>query len=249
MKPIVKVALLLILIFGYLLVAYVGPYIFIGYKNLKSPYSNNRFIVETETTNIGIEKIKYVALGDSLTAGVGSYNTKDTFVHKFAENLAQNNNEVQVVNLGISGAKTNELINLELAKAVSENPDIITLLIGINDIHNKSMVSKFKEKYLFILNELLTKTNSKIFVMTIPYLGSKYIVLPPFNYLLDFRTKQFNEAIESAVDLTKSNRIYVMDLYKFSYNLARNDKKYYSSDLFHPSAYGYALWGDFLNVD
>jgi len=245
MKTIYKLSLFLILIPLYLFIAYVGPYIFIGYKNLKSPYSNNRFIVETETTDIGIEKIKYVALGDSLTAGGGSYNTKDTFVHKFAENLAQNNNEVQVINLGISGAKTNELINLELAKAVSENPDIITLLIGINDIHNKSMVSKFKEKYQLILNELLSKTNSEIFVLTLPYLGSKYLVLPPYNYLLNFRTKQFNDAIISVVDSTKSDRIHVIDLYKHSYNLARNDKKYYSSDLFHPSAYGYALWGNF----
>jgi len=80
-------------------------------------------------------------------------------------------------------------------------------------------------------------------------LGSKYLVLPPYNYLLNFRTKQFNDAIISVVDSTKSDRIHVIDLYKHSYNLARNDKKYYSSDLFHPSAYGYALWGDFLNAD
>lgn len=244
MKKFIKPGLFLILIFGYLLSAYGGFYIFIGYKNLKSPYSNSSYIVETETTSESVERIKYVSLGDSLTSGVGSSDYRNTFVHKFAESSSQSNKEIKVMNFGIPGAKTNELINLELPRAINEKPDVVTLLIGVNDIHNRSSVSKFKEKYQYILNELLTKTNSEIFVLTLPYLGSKYLVLPPYNYLLDFRTKQFNEAIESAVDLTKTDRIHIIDLYKSSYSFARGDKQYYSPDLFHPSDYGYKLWGD-----
>lgn len=245
MKLSVKIWPPLVLLLGYLVVAYGGFYLFLGYKNLKSPYISNSFVIQ----GVGANKVRYVALGDSLTAGVGSDNIKDTYVYGIAENLGKSGRGAEVVNLGIPGAVTSWVINFELPQAIKESPDIVTLLIGVNDIHNKSSVSTFEKNYQFILNELLTKTNSEVFAINLPYLGSKKLILPPLNYLLDLKTQQFNKAIESSVNLAQSSRIHFIDLYTPTYDYGHNDSQYYSSDLYHPSGYGYGLWRQFLNVN
>lgn len=235
----------MVLVAGYLLAAYGGFYLFLGYKNLKSPFTSNTFIVQGAA---GAKKIKYVSLGDSLSAGVGSDDSKNTLAYEFAESLAKANGTVEAVILAIPGAKTDEVISYQLLQAIKEQPDVTTLLIGVNDIHDKSSTSRFKEKYQFILSELLDKTPSEIVVLTLPYLGSRYSMLPPFNYLMDFRTKQFNVSIKEVVNAFGNDRIFVVDLYTSTHIYSRSDNKYYSSDLYHPSDYGYQLWGKAVDV-
>lgn len=244
-------ALILVLILGYLLVIYVGFYHFIGYKSLKSPYIKNSFILDSRKEFSITENplsLKYVALGDSLTAGVGSDTVVDTYVYRFAQKLAQKHSEVEVSNFGIPGARTDEVITMQLQKAIEAKPNVITLLIGVNDIHNKKSTVNFKTNYEFIVDTLLASTDAKINLLTIPYIGSRYLVLPPFSQYMEFRTKKFNSVIYE-VALRDTGRIKVFDLYSTTLKHAKNDDKYYSSDLYHPSGYGYNLWGQFLNDD
>src|SRR4030066_516323 len=66
---ILKIFVLLSLIFFYLLFSYIRFYHFIGDIDLKSPYLENFLLLENQTKE---GSAKYVALGDSLSAGVGS---------------------------------------------------------------------------------------------------------------------------------------------------------------------------------
>ncbi len=237
--------MLLALIFFYLLFSYVRFYHFIGDLNLKSPYNVNSLVVENPK---GTGSVKYIALGDSLSAGVGSTDVKNTFVYSYAVKLSGKYEKVNVLNLSKPGGTTSDVINYQIPQAITEKPDFVTLLIGINDMHNKVTISDFRERYLYILNELLTKTNAKIMVMDLPYLGSDKIVYPPFNILLNFRTKQFNAVITKVVNgFSNTGRIQLVSLYKNTYLEAKQNPGYYAQDLFHPSDTGYALWGKIIN--
>jgi lysophospholipase L1-like esterase len=189
--------------------------------------------------------VKYVALGDSLSAGVGALDIKETFVYLYAQNLLRTYEKVNILNLAWPGDSTSEVIQNQLPAAIKEDPDYVTLMIGTNDVHNKRIISDFREKYKFILNELLTKTDAKIVVINIAYLGSSKLVLPPFSWLLNFRTKQFNDIIAG---LANSDRIRLVDLYSATYWISEQNPKYYSSDLFHPSESGYEIWGQVINA-
>ncbi|PJA41108.1 hypothetical protein CO178_00900, partial [candidate division WWE3 bacterium CG_4_9_14_3_um_filter_34_6] len=247
MMKLLIVVTLLLLAFSYSAISYVRFYHYIGNADLKSPYINQSTILNNST---GDGFIKYVALGDSLSAGVGSNTIENTFPYQYAQNLLNKyeNENVDLINLAQSGATTDDVINNQIQKTIDEQPDFITLLIGINDIHNKRTIDDFNKKYQLIINELLTKTNAKIIIINLPYLGSNQIVYPPFNFLLNFRTKQFNSEISNIVNNYSGNsRISFADLYNSTYSISKDDPKYYSSDLFHPSENGYLIWSKIIN--
>ena len=242
-----KIAAVGILVFCYLFFSYIRFYNFIGEIDLKSPYTLNPVVLEN-TQGEGV--YKYIALGDSLSAGVGSPSINDTFTYLYAKTLSESCQKVNVLNLAQPGGTTVDVIYSQLPRSIEENPNFITLLIGTNDIHNKRTIKDFRDKYSFILNELLTKTTAQITVINIPYLGSNKLVFPPFNFLLDVRTRQFNKVIYDLVStMNVDKRLKFIDLYKSTYKLSKENPKYYSSDLFHPSGEGYVIWGNIINAN
>lgn len=232
----------LFLILVYLFFSYTRIYRYTGNVLLKSPYMTAAFTLENSQ---GQGAIKYVALGDSLSVGLGSQSVNETFVYQYALKLSEKFNQVNVINLGQSGATTKNLIDRQLSQAIAHNPDYITLLIGINDLHAKVTADAFQKNYHNILNELLNKTTAQIIVINLPYLGSNKLIAQPFGSVLDFRTKQFNSIIASA---SGDDRIKLVDLYEKTYQLFNQNPRYYSSDLFHPSAEGYMLWAKIINA-
>jgi lysophospholipase L1-like esterase len=218
-----------------------------GEKNLKTPYLNDFLTLENQQ---GKGLIKYTALGDSLSAGVGSTDIKQTFVYQYALKLSKQYKTVGVLNLSEPGAVADDVINDQISLTIKEQPDVVTLLIGTNDIHNKVTVYSFQTNYQTILTKIINNTNAKIDVINIPYLGSDKIIYPPYNLLLDMKIKQFNKVILDLVTALNTNsRIKYIDLYSATYNISKNNPNYYSSDLFHPSGEGYLLWGQTINAN
>ena len=238
-----SLALLIILACSHLVYRYARFYNTIGKINLQSPYKQTTFSLENPKKE---GSAKYVALGDSLTAGVGSKKVKTTFVYQVAENLSGQFGRVEVVNLGRPGSTSADLIVDQLTVAVSEKPDYVTLLIGINDIHNKVGVAEYKTRMVLILDELLTKTSAQIVLINLPYLGD-YTAIPfPLDKLLDLRTKQFNKVIE---EYKGRDRIRLVDLYGSSGPSFSYRPEFYASDHFHPSDEGYLFWGMVINAN
>jgi lysophospholipase L1-like esterase len=244
-KHIAPVTFLLVLLgVGYLVCAYIRFYRTIGEKNLVSPYKQTSFTLEN-ARNVGV--VNYVALGDSLTAGVGSDDVKSTLVYQTALNLSSRYGRVAVVNLGQPGATSQDLIGDQLPQIAGlAAPHYITLLIGVNDVHNRVSVATYKSNLTYILAELLAKTPAQIVLVNLPYLGSSDVVPLPFSSVLDTRTKQFNKVID---ELGRNDRIKVVDLYSQTYELFKNDTGYYAADHFHPSGEGYLLFGGLINAD
>lgn len=232
----------LFLILGYLIFSYLRIYRYAGDVVLQNPYVTDSFTLENPR---GQGSIQYVALGDSLSVGLGSQSVNETFVYQYALKLSEKYSQVKVINFGQSGATTKNLVDRQLAQAIAQNPDYITLLIGINDIHAQVSTDDFKRNYQYILSELVNKTKAQIIVINLPYLGSYKLIVPPFNTILDSRTKNFNSIISGGAS---NKRIKLVDLYGKTYQVFSQDPKYYSSDLFHPSAEGYMLWSKIINA-
>lgn len=245
MRPnlIVILALVVMLIGGYLVFVYARFYNTIGEKNLQSPYQQKQFVLENSKKE---GTVKYVALGDSLTAGVGSDDVKSTFVYQVAKNFSSLFGKVEVVNLGVPGSTSQDLILDQLPQVAQEKPQYITLLIGINDIHNKVSVADYENRLSNILNELLAETETQITLINLPYLGAADTVPFPLSTILDTRTKRFNSVIAK---LGRSDRVKLIDLYTPSRQPFLDNRAYYASDHFHPSGEGYLFWGKIINAD
>jgi lysophospholipase L1-like esterase len=228
------------LIGAYLYFANGFIYYRIGAGNLASPIIKKVYIMNENSTS---SSIMYAALGDSLTTGAGVNNHNETFPYKIAEQLASNGDKVTLKNFSYPGAKTQDLINDLLDKAIASQPDVVTLLIGVNDIHNHISLNQFQTNYKYILDRLTKETTAKIYVINIPLIGSNTAILPPLDLYFNSQTEKFNNVIK---ELAGEYDLKYIDLYSPTKDLLRKDGPHYSSDSFHPSANGYKWWADII---
>lgn len=78
----------------------------------------------------------WVALGDSLTQGIGASAYDRGWVGQLAEQLAQNSRPMRVLNLAVTGARVCDVLDRQLPVLgrLDEEPALITVLIGSNDL-------------------------------------------------------------------------------------------------------------------
>ncbi|HBU07565.1 MAG TPA: hypothetical protein DEB09_05820 [Candidatus Magasanikbacteria bacterium] len=238
--------IILILVLGFISIylnrAYAYFYNHIGKVNLASQffdYEEPLLIGETKGTTID-----YVALGDSLTYGVGASKIENSFPYILANDLFLDaDKSLKLYNLGIPGAKIQDVIDYQLDKTIALNPDYITVFIGINDIHGLVGPQVFASDLAYLLERLTKETEAKIVIINLPYLGSKDLVLFPYNYILDWRTVEYNKYIEK---VSKFYGLELVDLYSYTKRELKTNQSFYSADLFHPSDVGYKLWADYI---
>ncbi len=231
--------LILIALIIYLNRTYARFYDYIGSHLQAYPV-----LTSYHSENAASKKIIYVALGDSLTAGVGTNNVIETYPYLIATKI-KNSQNVEVYNLAYPGDQSSQLLKNQLPQALTENPDLVTILVGINDLHNFISENQFKKNYQEVIKELKNKTHSKIVLINIPYLGSSKTLFFPWNLILDYKTKQFNRVIE---DLANENNLKYIDLYSTKKSFEQ-DNSLYSADLFHPSPSGYGFWAEVINAN
>ena len=230
---------LIVLVFlaFYLYVANGFIYYRIGQGGLVMPPRQNSY-----TMGEGKE-IKYIALGDSLTSGVGADKYEESYPYLLAQKMTESGLTVTSRNFSEPGYKTYDLINIFLDSAVVSQPDVVTILIGVNDIHNHVSKEEFKKNYEYILGRLTKETKAKINLINIPLIGSDTVLYPPYDYYFNRETNNFNDVIK---ELAKNHNANYIDLNTPTKNLLKTDGLHYSVDSFHPSALGYKLWAQII---
>ena len=129
-----------------------------------------------------MKKIKLVFQGDSITDGgrdVRDLHTMGESYPKYAsaqlrEELSQI--DFEFINQGIGGNRTDQLFDRLYLDAIAFDPDVISVLIGINDIWARissrrigTTYEQIEANFRAIMQSLRQNTHAKIVVMT-PYL-------------------------------------------------------------------------------
>lgn len=237
------VAVIILVIGAYLYLSHAYIYHFIKVSGLGPSDRQHSY---TMGNNLSTKKIIYASLGDSLTAGVGVDKYEESYPYLLAEKFAGSDKEITLKNFGIPGARTEDLINYQLAQAIAEKPDIITILIGTNDIHGNVGETKFKKNYQYILDKLTKETKAKIYTINIPYIGSNTLILPPYNFYFDHEITKYNKIIQY---LAENYNVKYIDLATPTSAMLKKNGPYYAADKFHPSAEGYKLWSQIIYDD
>ena len=187
--------------------------------------------------------------GDSITdAGRDRrnyYNLGKGYPKVAAEHIrnAHPDKDIEFINLGISGNRSDQLFDRLYKDAIELQPDIISILIGINDIWHRygseriaTTDAQFELNYTTILNELKAKTNAKIMIMS--------------PYLLDCEGKdQMREDLKTMLPIVRRLAdeyadVYVpLDEYFDEALKTMPEPMYYSNDGVHPNGNGAAFIG------
>lgn len=189
--------------------------------------------------------IRYVALGDSYTIGTGGPPEK-SWPAVITQRLQKKGVPIELVaNLGREGWTTHDLIGYQLPVFCKIRPDIVSLLIGVNDWVQGVDAPVFEKHFHFILDKILevVPDHKKVIIVTIP----DFSVMPAASQYSGGRDisagiRTFNQIIEKEAGL---RGLKVVDIYPLSQTMGR-DQSLFASDGLHPSAKGYALWADFI---
>lgn len=144
--------------------------------------------------------------------------------------------EVEVYNLGISGDNTKDLLQRFLPEAKARVPNIIIFAVGINDSANedskqRTSLRKFEENLVKLIKEAKTFTNKIIFLGLTSVDDSKTTPVA-WNKSLHYITKsaeQYNNIMKKAA---KENKVLYLDLFGL---LTKTDLE----DGLHPNSKGH----------
>ena len=193
--------------------------------------------------------MRIVFQGDSITdAGRDkrNYHELGAGYPKFAaENIRADfpQTDFEFINFGISGNRTDQLFDRLHPDAIAFNPDIISILIGINDVwhrHGASNIAttdlQIETNYRAILERLKKETKAKI------------VILCPF--LLDDEAKEsWRDEVDRVIAIVRKLAdefadVYVpLDLLFEEALKTQPEPKFYSADGVHPNDNGRAFIG------
>ncbi len=237
-KKILYLLAAIFIVLLYLNRSYAYIYEHIDEVGFQSSIVQKEYVIDTDSLNT----IEYVAIGDSLTAGVGVEDYKESYPYQLAQKMSVGSNSVLLKSLAIPGARTKNISNIFLDEVILLNPDVITILSGVNDVYGNVSIEDFERDYRELVEGIHSNTDSKVYLINLPYIGDTTLILPPYNYYFDYKTKQFNKIIEK---VALENNLTYIDLYSQAKIFAQDDS-YYSSDAFHPSASGYIKWASYI---
>lgn len=201
--------------------------------------------------------LRVLTFGDSTTAGVGVDRAEESLPMVLAQHLADaRGRRVRVLNFGWSGARMEDLVRDQVARAgrplrEGEQPwlptaDLVVMVVGANDATHATAPNRFRAALRSVLETVQREApRAEVVVAGIPLFRGALHELEPLMSIVDaygvlLRRIQHQEAQRAGVhyaDLrTAVPRLAAAQGLRIDDVLA--------SDNFHPSARGYRIWGD-----
>jgi lysophospholipase L1-like esterase len=98
----------------------------------------------------------WVVLGDSLSQGVGASSIEHSWVLQTWRALADRGIRYRIVNLSFSGARVSDVLNRQIpaVAGLPAAPELVTVLIGSNDIIKRDLRARLPGSYRAMLSAL-----------------------------------------------------------------------------------------------
>ena len=188
-----------------------------------------------------VAALRYVALGDSYTIG-----TSVAEADRWPNQLVERIDEVELVgNPAVNGFTSADLINDELPQLEALRPDLVSLLIGVNDVVQGVPDSQYAGNVAIIVEELLTRLPpNRILCVATP----DYTVTPSGAAFGDPAHQsdaivRFNAILREACEHREIR--FVPEIFELSQG-ALADPSLVADDGLHPSGKQYSLWVDVI---
>ena len=183
--------------------------------------------------------LRYLALGDSYTIG-----TSVAERERWPNQLDARVPELELVgNLAVNGYTSADLIEEELPEVEAYAPEVVSVLIGVNDVVQGVPESRYAANVAVILDELLTRLPpDRIICVATP----DYTVTPSGG--------SFGDPVQQREGIVGVNAIlheacesraihFVPEIFEIS-RAARDDPSLVADDGLHPSGAQYSRWVD-----
>ena len=186
--------------------------------------------------------LRLAVLGDSTAAGVGVSHVDDTVAGRLARVVADTGRFVTLDGLGVSGSRAADLAT-QVSRALVTKPDVAVILIGANDATHVTDLDGVRDDVRTAV-ERLHAAGVRVVVGSCPDMGAATAFLPPLRQLVAWQGRRVGRVTREAAVVAGAAAVDVGGETGAAF---RGDPgRYLSTDEFHPSADGYALWADAL---
>jgi lysophospholipase L1-like esterase len=189
-------------------------------------------------------QITYLALGDSYTIGTGasheSRNFPSLLAHKIEEQISRS---VRVVNPAVNGFTTIDLLAKEIGFIDRLEPDLVSVLIGVNDLVGGRTVEQYRESLVEIYEPIaaLGLAPGHVIAISIPDWS---IVPAARDYGNPEEIRSLTDAFNAAAGVEASKRAFTwVDISEVSRS-GLESSGWISADNLHPGDVQYAAWAD-----
>ncbi|MFD9950369.1 SGNH/GDSL hydrolase family protein [Nonomuraea sp. NPDC059023] len=175
---------------------------------------------------------RYVALGDSMTEGVGDddgLGGHRGVADRLAEHLARHNPDLLYANLAVRGRLAAQVRDEQVPAALALRPDLVTVVAGMNDLIRPGFSAAATAGVLEDMFAALTASGARVVTVTYPDLGK----LSPLIRRLAPRVLDFNDRVRRAA---ARHGVTVLDAHAFAFV---TDRRMWSSDRIHASPEGH----------
>jgi acyl-CoA thioesterase-1 len=183
--------------------------------------------------------VRYVALGDSYTIGT-SVPADESWPSQLVARVPQLG---LVANLGVDGYTSTDLITDELPQLERLNPELVSVLIGVNDVVRRVPDLAYAGNVAVILEELLSRLPP-----------SRIVCVATPDYTRTPRGADYGDPVQQSDAIVRINAIlreaseqrrilFVPEIFEISQQ-ASEDERLVASDGLHPSAAQYRRWVD-----
>ncbi|MEV6398876.1 SGNH/GDSL hydrolase family protein [Streptomyces sp. NPDC051907] len=176
--------------------------------------------------------LRYVALGDSQTEGLGDGDDASGlrgWADRLAEHLAQHNPAMTYANLGLRGRVVRQVHAEQLAPALALRPDLATVVAGVNDLLRPRFDVDEVAGHLEAMFAALTAQGARVATVTFPDVAR----ITPLARPLSSRVTALNDRIRDAA------RRHGVTVAETSHHPVVTDPRLWSPDRLHASPLGH----------
>ena len=188
--------------------------------------------------------IVYLALGDSYTIGTGASHESRNFPSLLAAHVQEaTRREVKVVNPAVNGFTTIDVLARELGYITDLKPDLVSVLIGVNDLVQGRRAQQYRESLIEIYNAIAATQlpAGRVAAISIP----NWSVVPAArDYGDPARVRSLTERFNAVAKQEAEARSFLwVDLTEVS-TRATGSTGWIAADDLHPGDAQYAAWAE-----
>jgi lysophospholipase L1-like esterase len=185
------------------------------------------------------DEIRYLALGDSFTAGTGNPPSA-AFPSRLASLWREHGRKVTLENLAVNGYTTVDVLEQEIPRVASFHPTVVTLAVGANDRVHGWSADVYRSHVRVLLRAIIEAG-----------IGPDHIVaLPQPDWSLSPAAAWFGDPAQIGADIVAFNAVLreeadaagarYVDLYPLMHREA--EAKMLARDGLHPAAHAHEEW-------
>ena len=175
---------------------------------------------------------RFVAIGDSSTEGMDDPDGEGGYrgwADRLAEHLATHQSGIEYANLAIRGRTTHQILTTQLPVALSMQPDLATVLAGMNDILASPFDPVAVAGEVEFMFRVLAEAGATVLTFTLPDPTPNL----PFTKRMRPRLIAFNEELRGAAARTGAVLVDIADF------TGGSDPRLWSEDRLHGNSQGH----------